>query len=193
MQDSTLLYSILIIMIAGIFANFFLHITTKIDHRNLLKKLKLPIKGERKFFLIDYENFQWNGMNTYEKCIIDTKSIIVYFIGNQKKIKFCKSIPNFQDRAYYYRNVINEKNSVDVVIGTFLGYLATSFEKNVKIYIVSKDRDYKSVVTYWQNHGLNVELLSAKELENDCPYIKILYDSLKPVSVLTQKIDAGKI
>lgn len=193
MQDSTLLYSILIIMIAGIFANFFLHITTKIEYRNLLKKLKLPVKGGRKFFLVDYENFQWNGMYSDKKCAIDAKSIIVYFIGNQKKIKFSKSIPNFQERAYYYRNVINEKNSVDVVIGTFLGYLATSFEKNVKIYIVSKDRDYKSVVTYWQNHGLNVELLSAKELENDCPYTKILYDFLNPVSVLTQKIDAGKI
>lgn len=100
------------------------------------------------YYLIDYENVGSDGL---EGCsdLTKTDHIIIFFTKNAKKIDMSE-IADHGESVLRMVEVPAGKQSTDIHIGSYLGYLAGKNEKKeCKVIIVSKDTDYDKVIRFW--------------------------------------------
>ena len=108
------------------------------------------------FYLIDYENVNVAGLKGCEK-LGSTDHIIIIFTAHAKSLDL-KSIKSFKaDMKVIEAPQGNQ--SADMYISSYLGYLVGKYGANkCNIVIVSKDKDYDNVITYWkENENIIIE------------------------------------
>ena len=102
------------------------------------------------FYLVDYENVGSSGLtkcNSLEK----TDYLHIFYTENQKKIDL-DIIDNHGKAEFETHKVPTKSQSVDMHIVSYMGYLLGKFEgKEVKIVIVSKDKDYDNLIKFWSD------------------------------------------
>ncbi len=101
------------------------------------------------YYLIDYENVGSDGLSGCDK-LNKSDHIIIFFTKNAKKIDM-RQIANHGDAELDMIEVPAGKQSADIHIGSYLGYLAgTNKGKDCSIVIISKDTDFDNVIKFWK-------------------------------------------
>ncbi len=112
------------------------------------------------YYLIDYENVNSEGLTGCNK-LKDTDHIVIFFTKNAMKIDMSK-IADHGDADLKMIEVSAGKQSTDIHIGSYLGYLAAKYEmekagENGKkgtdpawnVVIISADTDFDKVIRFW--------------------------------------------
>ncbi len=108
------------------------------------------------YFLIDYENTKKAGMKGIEQ-LTDQDRVCLFYSQNadtltfdmHRKINECRAKWTFIDVN------VGTKNALDFQLVTYLGYLIGQ-NKQEKYCIVSQDKGFGSVCTFWQGRKVNV-------------------------------------
>ncbi len=100
------------------------------------------------FYLIDYENVHGDGLSGCQD-LGKTDHIVIFFTQNAKNIDM-SDISNHGSADLDMIEVPAGKQSADMHIGSYLGYLAGKNGKNCSIVIVSKDTDFDNVIKFWK-------------------------------------------
>ena len=100
------------------------------------------------YYLIDYENVGIDGLTGCDK-LSKTDHIIIFFTKNAKKIDMSE-IADHGDAELKMIEVPPGKQSADIHIGSYLGFLVGSKGKNCNIVIISQDKDFDNVIDFWK-------------------------------------------
>lgn len=115
------------------------------------------------FYLIDYENVNSDGLAGCDK-LIGTDHIIIFFTKNAKKIDMSE-IANHGDATLGMIEVPPGKQSVDIHIGSYLGYISGKNEgKDCNVVIISKDTDFDNVIHFW-NDKAKIKVSRAQQIK----------------------------
>lgn len=102
------------------------------------------------YFLIDYENVRENGLAGADKLDAED-SIFVFYTKNANKISldaFCNI-----NASIKVLKVPAGKQSLDMHISSMLGYLAGKASEKSDYIIVSKDKDFDTIIASWNEAG----------------------------------------
>ncbi len=101
------------------------------------------------YYLIDYENVGSDGLSGC-KNLTETDHILIFFTKNARRIDMSE-IADHGSAELQMVEVPAGKQSTDIHIGSYLGYLAGIHEnKSCKVVIISKDTDYDKVIRFWE-------------------------------------------
>lgn len=100
------------------------------------------------FYLIDYENVHGDGLSGCQS-LGKTDHIVIFFTRNSKNIDM-SDISNHGSAVLDMIEVPAGKQSADMHIGSYLGYLAGKNGNNCNVVIVSKDTDFDNVIKFWK-------------------------------------------
>ena len=130
------------------------------------------------FYLIDYENVHGDGLSGCQD-LGNTDHIVIFFTQNAKNIDM-SDISNHGSADLDMIEVPAGKQSADMHIGSYLGYLAGKNGKNCSVVIVSKDTDFDNVIKFWkQKTGIGA---SRTEQIKKKPSPKTLTNKQQPVA-----------
>ena len=99
-------------------------------------------------YLIDYENVHGDGLSGCQD-LGKTDHIVIFFTQNAKNIDM-SDISNHGAADLEMIEVPAGKQSADMHIGSYLGYLAGKNGKSCSVVIVSKDKDFDNVIKFWK-------------------------------------------
>ena len=101
------------------------------------------------YYLLDFENVNSDGLAGCDR-LTETDHIIIFFTRNAMKINMA-DIANHGGSELRMIEIPAGKQSTDIHIGSYLGYLAGIHEnKECCIVIVSKDKDFDNVIQFWE-------------------------------------------
>ena len=100
------------------------------------------------YYLIDYENVHGDGLTGCHD-LVKTDHIIIFFTKNAKNLDM-SDISDHGGAKLEMIEVPAGKQSADMHIGSFLGYLLGKNDKSCKVDIVSKDKDFDNVIKFWK-------------------------------------------
>lgn len=100
------------------------------------------------YYLIDYENVGSEGLSGCST-LGKEDHIMIFFTKNAKRIDMSE-IANHGDAELHMIEVPAGKQSADIHIGSYLGFLAGKNEDSeCSVIIISKDTDYDNVIRFW--------------------------------------------
>lgn len=101
------------------------------------------------YYLVDYENVGCDGFVGAEE-LTGSDCVLIFYTNNARKIDL-DAIAKCNNANMQVIKVPVGKQSVDMHIGSYLGYLIGSDDKNSTFVIVSKDTDYDNIISFWNN------------------------------------------
>ncbi len=102
------------------------------------------------FYLIDYENVNGSGLEGCNK-LTAADHIIIFFTKNAMKINM-SDISNHGNAELKMIEISPGKQSVDIHIGSYLGYLlGVNSGKDCRIIIISGDTDFDNMLKFWKD------------------------------------------
>lgn len=103
-----------------------------------------------KYFLVDFENTGNSGLAGCNK-LGKADKIYIFHTTKESKIDV-SAIKEHDGAAFVLLKIPPGKQSVDIHIGSYLGYLAaiTKGNDDNAIVIVSKDTDYDALIKFWK-------------------------------------------
>lgn len=125
--------------------------------RTLKKKKVIKIDT---YYLVDYENVGSNGLAGC-KNLSASEHIIIFFTQNARKIDMAE-IANHGAAELKMIEIPAGKQSADIHIGSYLGYLAGKSKCN--IVIISNDTDFDNVIKFWKKE-LSISVSRKKKLQ----------------------------
>ncbi len=117
------------------------------------------------YYLVDYENMHENALNLTQKASA-TDEILLFYTSNSPKIEL-KYLKNQKAKINYFE-VKSGKQSLDMSLCSYLGYLIKSFGNKSKYVIVSGDTGYDNVIHFWKTQnttGVSRQAVSEKKKE----------------------------
>ena len=112
------------------------------------------------YYLVDYENVGSKGLSGC-KNLTASEHIIIFFTQNARKIDMAE-IANHGAAELKMIEIPAGKQSADIHIGAYLGYLAGKSKCN--IVIISNDTDFDNVIKFWKKE-LGISVSRKKELQ----------------------------
>lgn len=104
------------------------------------------------YYLIDFENVGGDGLSGCNK-LTEFDHIIIFFTSNAKKIDM-SDIADHGQASFEMIEVPSGKQSTDIHIGSYLGYLAGANKSNdFNCVIISKDTDFDKLIMFWKNRA----------------------------------------
>ena len=111
----------------------------------------------KKVFLVDFENVHDDGLKKVSSTISRNDTVYIFYTSNAKKVEFASINKLLGDNMLKLVEAKPGKQSLDMTLATYLGSLVKKNSKNDTEYIiVSDDKDYTSVVSYWKNEGYKI-------------------------------------
>ena len=114
------------------------------------------------YYLIDYENVHGDGLSGCQD-LGKNDNIVIFFTPNAKNIDM-SDISNHGAAKLEMINVPAGKQSADMHIGSYLGYLAGKNGKDCKVVIVSNDTDFDNVIRFW-NQKTGIEASRTEQIK----------------------------
>lgn len=134
------------------------------------------MSDKKTVYLIDYENVNEEGLEGSNKL---TKSDYINIFTSKNAPYFSiKTLVNFNNTNLYFHEVPAGKQSVDMNLATFFGYLVAQNDiSNSQYIIVSKDTDYDNVITFWRNkRSINVVRQEKIKPDTQSKYVTVEYN-----------------
>lgn len=101
------------------------------------------------YYLIDYENVHSDGLTGCEK-LGNADHIVIFFTQNATNLDM-REIADHGSAELTMIEVPSGKQSADMHIVSYLGYLTGKNGKNCNVIIVSRDTDFDNVVAFWKD------------------------------------------
>ena len=133
-------------------------------------------------FLIDYENVNVDGFNGLSSCT-ENDYIKIFYTNRAETLTFGlhRRLSESKSKIEYYKVENGSKNALDFQLSSYLGFLISS-NPNDKYYIVSKDKGYEILISFWQkykNLNCQISLVSDLSLKNEQEEKNKLKQSIK--------------
>lgn len=113
------------------------------------------------YYLIDYENVHSDGLTGCGD-LGKADHIVIFFTQNAKNIDMSE-ISDHGEAELRMIEVPVGKQSADMHISSYLGYLAGQGGKECSVVIVSKDMDFDNVIKFW-NEKTGVKAFRAQQI-----------------------------
>lgn len=114
-----------------------------------------------KYYLVDYENTNVNGLNGITN-LTDTDVVCIFYSENAQNISFGlhRRLNESKAKKIYQRVEVGTKNALDFQLSSYLGYIIKENSENqFDYYIVAKDDGYKALSLYWKRKKINVSII----------------------------------
>lgn len=110
------------------------------------------------YYFIDYENVKHHGLTGIEN-ICNDDSLIIFYSDNANTIPIDLMLFIKENNAniIFQKVDVSGKNSLDFQLISYLGYtMSENKDKDISYYIVTKDKEYNSLLSYWRSRGFNI-------------------------------------
>jgi hypothetical protein len=143
------------------------------------------------FYLVDYENVGSGGL---AKCsgLDKTDQLHIFYTENSKNINL-DIVDNHGEAVLETHKVPTGSQSADMHIVSYMGYLLGKHENSqIKIVIVSKDKDYDNLIKFWsgkvdisRKQKIDVSAAKKEQLAKKAPESKTQPQNTKKTSNTT--------
>lgn len=109
-------------------------------------------------YLVDFENVSSAGISGIQRLTKEDK-VYIFYTANAANMSFAAHLNLLSSPAeiIYYNVASGGKNALDFQLSSFLGYLISKGEENA-FCIISNDRGYEYVRTFWERSGLAADV-----------------------------------
>ena len=110
------------------------------------------------YYLVDFENVKnVRGVET----LSENDTVVFFYSKNSNSLTFSlhREILSSSAKFLYFEVENGTKNALDFQLSSYLGFLLAKYPAE-KFYILSKDKDYSKVITFWtekESFNFNVE------------------------------------
>lgn len=114
-----------------------------------------------KHFLVDYENIGSKELTEVKE--ISKKSSVAIFYSATCKTKLLDALTNMSNKGValsFHKITTGTKNALDFQLSSYLGYLIGNGKQKDKFYIVSKDKGFDCVVTFWNKQEVKLRRIA---------------------------------
>jgi len=123
----------------------------KKKNNNNNNKSKNENKCEKNYYLVDYENVGVKGLEGAEN-LNNNDYVHMFSTKNAPKITTA-TLATFNSTNFKVHEVPVKKQSVDMHLVSYLGYLIGTDGPSSNYVIISKDNDYQNIVKYWKKEN----------------------------------------
>lgn len=160
--------------------------------------IEYKTKGERTiimktFYLVDFENVHNEGIVDIDKL---SKEEYVHIFSTVNALNIRNDIfwINVDIKSHL---VTIRKQSLDMHLVSYLGYLIGIYGKDCTYVIVSKDKDYDNVINFWKQEGyVNIFRTTSIQVKDKTQANSMLktkaFSDMQRLQVLTNKQNEGK-
>ncbi len=105
-------------------------------------------------YLVDFENVTSAGISGVQKLTKEDR-VYIFYTANAANMSFAAHLNLLSSPAeiIYYNVSSGGKNALDFQLSSFLGYLISQGQDK-QFYIISNDRGYEHVKTFWELSGM---------------------------------------
>ena len=163
------------------------------------EKYDIILVGSNKirYYLIDYENVHQAGFVGIEE-LKSEDNIIIFYSLNADSMPFSlfEALHTTPANLVLNKVDIGEKNALDIQLATYCGYLIGE-NKNVEVHIISRDRGYEFIRTFWNKKGIKVVLspniagIEKNELQEPQPESANVINKKDKVVIIEQKMTSA--
>lgn len=110
-----------------------------------------------KYYFIDYENVNCNGLNGI-KNLSENDFVMIFYTSNANTLTFdlhkqiIKSSANIK-----YIETNTGSNALDFELSTYLGYIIGSVT-NAEYFIISNDKGFENIQKFWKRRQVNIKI-----------------------------------
>ena len=116
------------------------------------------------FYLVDFENLHEASLNITNKATANDE-VLLFYTSNSPKIDLDYLEKHKCFFSYY--GVKAGKQSLDMCLSSYLGYLIKSYGNKNKYVIVSADTDYDNVIAFWKNRNITKIARQSPKADNN--------------------------
>ncbi len=112
------------------------------------------------YYLIDYENVKYHGLNGIGK-LDENDNVCIFYSENADTLTFGLHRRLNESRANitYHRLEVGTKNALDFQLSSYLGYLISeNANAQHKYYIITKDTGFLVLVNYWKKKNVEIDI-----------------------------------
>ena len=113
------------------------------------------------YFLVDYENVKTQGLNGVNK-LSEEDTVCIFYSENADSLTFGlhRRLNESKANILFQRVEVGLKNALDFQLSSYLGYLIhENIDNPYNYFIVTKDKGYESLITYWKKKKTNVSIV----------------------------------
>ena len=114
-------------------------------------------------YLIDFENVHEEGFNTLGR-LGEKDAVYCFFTRNVAKISM-SALAGIRSGQLHFIEVESGKQSLDMVLVSFLGYLIGNGSPELYYEIVSNDNGFQKVAEFWNKRGTGLRVRLRKTNE----------------------------
>ena len=113
-----------------------------------------------KYYIVDFENVNTHGLNGIEN-IAEGDTVCIFYSDFANSISIDHHFAISQSKAdiSFQKVDVNGRNSLDFQLVSYLGYILCE-NKDTEFFIVTKDRAFESIPTYWGNKGYKISVVT---------------------------------
>lgn len=111
-----------------------------------------------RYYLVDYENVRSHGIDAINK-LSAQDHVKIFFSANSNNIPISlhRKIVISPAKVEFIGVESGTKNALDFQLATYLGFLiAENKAVDIEVYIVSKDKGFSCLVSYWEKRDIRV-------------------------------------
>ena len=132
-------------------------------------------ENDMNYFFIDYENISGDSINSIEQ--LKNKDHIIFFYTKQHMNVSLNFLNSLELNCCAKTAITGTKNALDFQLSSYLGYLIGKKSKSsAKYFIVSNDKGYDCLCSFWKNQGIKVERIQTNfnisKLSDNCTLTK---------------------
>ncbi|MCM1237400.1 MAG: PIN domain-containing protein [Ruminococcus flavefaciens] len=139
------------------------------------------------FYLIDFENVHNEGLKGIDS-LSGSDHVHIFSTENAVNIRMDLAFP--KGVAIQPHLVPARKQSVDMHLVSYLGFLLGNHGKQCSYVIVSKDTDYDNIIAFWKKEGY-MNVLRKKSIQDNIKKKNAVQKASANVQVANNKISAG--
>lgn len=116
----------------------------------------------RNYYFVDYENVKSDGLTGVHK-LDGNNTVCIFYSRNAERLSPELNLNLKESKAeIIYRHVeVGTRNALDFQLSSYLGEVITENEgKECRYFIVSKDNGFSSLIPFWQEKGIEVEIVA---------------------------------
>ena len=131
-----------------------------------------------KYYLLDYENVNSTGLDGVRDLGADSR-IILFYTKNSSKIDLgMVNLLRDMKAELSIIEVHHGKQALDIQLASYLGYLIGTEPDDTEYYIISKDKGYRNVQSFWPER----HIVLCRNLNSDSEIIDEPAEEKKPAS-----------
>lgn len=141
------------------------------------------------FYLIDFENVHNEGLENIE-CLTKENHVHIFSTENASMIKM--DVFNLSKKMDIQTHIVPiRKQSLDMHLVSYLGYLLGIQGKQCSCVIISKDTDYDNIIKFWQEKGYQNICRKRKISENLRMERKTALQTTAVIQTANSRVSAG--